>query len=679
MGARSTGNHPTTTEADGHLLKYFRQTFGAGGGASLPVSPSGMIASGGVISDYSTPPGDVYRAHVFTSTGTFDVTTLGTFGNTIDYLVVAGGGSGSPQTSGSLYSASGGGGAGGLRTSLPGIMPATNSQVPVAVASYNVVIGAGGAYSSTAQGNPGTDTSLAYNGGTITSNAGGGGGETQQSGLPGGSGGGQGGNNHASSRTGGAANPNSDPTRQGYPGTNLATGDNDGSGGGGGGAGAAGQPYVSPTRSGLTGGAGVQVAIAGPTAITFTGVGAKNPANNQYQYFAGGGGGGGYDGAPTGVGGVGGGGRGENPPAPFPAERHGQYGTGGGGGGAKGNGPSTGSGSGGSGIVIVRYKIASITASAKATGGAVSFHGGKTIHTFTSSGDFTVQGSEIPSAEIFVVAGGGGGGGYAVGDGGAGGGGAGGLCVHSGRPLAASTAYPINIGAGGAMAHVSNGHKYAVQGTNTVFTDPSSPGTITSVGGGFGRGQDGSAGGSGGSGGGGSGGGSPPGGPGGPGTQSPSGGATGYGNDGGAGQTGPNYRGGGGGGAGVAGADGPAQPENGPGGYGRQAPPSFRDPASTVGDVGTYGGGTAPTPGGFWFAGGGGASGSSYNVLLGTGGAGGGGQGYLDTSGRDLDANTAGKTSTGGGGGGYSIQSPYVVNSGNANGGSGIVLIAYPS
>ena len=40
---------------------------------------------------------------------------------------------------------------------------------------------------------------------------------------------------------------------------------------------------------------------------------------------------------------------------------------------------------GGSGIVVVRYQIAS-TSSAKATGGAVSFYGGKTIHTFTSSG-----------------------------------------------------------------------------------------------------------------------------------------------------------------------------------------------------------------------------------------------------------------------------------------------------
>ena len=39
MGVRSTGNqHPTTTQADGHLLDYFRQNFwigGAGGAGGL--------------------------------------------------------------------------------------------------------------------------------------------------------------------------------------------------------------------------------------------------------------------------------------------------------------------------------------------------------------------------------------------------------------------------------------------------------------------------------------------------------------------------------------------------------------------------------------------------------------------------------------------------------------------
>ena len=223
-----------------------------------------MTASGGVVSDYSDG-GIIYRSHVFTSSGTFGVTDLGNLvsNGLCDYLVVAGGGSGAPQTSGNLYSASGGGGAGGLRTSLPGIMPATSSQVPFGVSNYPIIIGAGGAspFAATGDGNPGTNTTLTYNGGSIVSNGGGGGAETQQSGHPGGSGGGQGGNNHASTRTGGAANPNSDPTRQGYPGTTLATNDNDGGGGGGGGA-AGTTPYgSSPSdhkRRGIVGGPGVR-------------------------------------------------------------------------------------------------------------------------------------------------------------------------------------------------------------------------------------------------------------------------------------------------------------------------------------------------------------------------------------------------------------------------------------
>ena len=37
----------------------------------------GLSASGGVISDYEVS-GTYYRAHIFTSSGTFDVTELGT-------------------------------------------------------------------------------------------------------------------------------------------------------------------------------------------------------------------------------------------------------------------------------------------------------------------------------------------------------------------------------------------------------------------------------------------------------------------------------------------------------------------------------------------------------------------------------------------------------------------------
>ena len=53
MGARSTGSHPTTTKADGHLLEYFRQNFGAGGGAALQPPPTGLSATGGLVNDYT--------------------------------------------------------------------------------------------------------------------------------------------------------------------------------------------------------------------------------------------------------------------------------------------------------------------------------------------------------------------------------------------------------------------------------------------------------------------------------------------------------------------------------------------------------------------------------------------------------------------------------------------------
>ena len=90
MGVRSTGSqHPTTTQADGHLLEYFRQTFGAGGGGTNPPTPQGLTATGGVISDYSDPgSGKIYRAHIYTASGTFNVTAPGDFGDTVEYVVV---------------------------------------------------------------------------------------------------------------------------------------------------------------------------------------------------------------------------------------------------------------------------------------------------------------------------------------------------------------------------------------------------------------------------------------------------------------------------------------------------------------------------------------------------------------------------------------------------------------
>ena len=84
-------------------------------------------------------------------------------------------------------------------------------------------------------------------------------------------------------------------------------------------------------------------------------------------------------------------------------------------------------GGGGSGVVILRYQIGVIGATAKATGGSISFYSApgaqedyKTIHTFTSSGVFNAT-EGLTDVEYLVVGGGGAGGTGSGGGGGAGG------------------------------------------------------------------------------------------------------------------------------------------------------------------------------------------------------------------------------------------------------------------
>ena len=113
MGARSSQSRgPGLNKSDGHLLEYFRQNFGAGGAGTNPSPGTGHVATGGVISDY-TVGGDVYRAHIFYSSGIFNVTTLGTFdGGVVDYLLVGGGGGGGTERFTPGPRGAGGGGAG---------------------------------------------------------------------------------------------------------------------------------------------------------------------------------------------------------------------------------------------------------------------------------------------------------------------------------------------------------------------------------------------------------------------------------------------------------------------------------------------------------------------------------------------------------------------------------------
>jgi hypothetical protein len=103
-------------------------------------------------------------------------------------------------------------------------------------------------------------------------------------------------------------------------------------------------------------------------------------------------------------------------------------------------------GSGGSGIVVVRYQIAQLTATAKATGGAISYYGGKTIHTFTSSGTFATSPNWTSTNVEYVVVGGGGAGGSDDG----GGGGAGGYLTGTTPIGAHPVSTTIQVGAGGA-------------------------------------------------------------------------------------------------------------------------------------------------------------------------------------------------------------------------------------
>lgn len=482
-------------------------------------------------------------------------------------LVVAGGGSGGGSTGG-------GGGAGGV---------ISTTQTLVAKA-YSVVIGAGGAIpGNQAQGITGANST--FNG--LIAIGGGGGGFSMSSGassygLDGGSGGG------GQSYVGGFWASGRGTALQGNTGGPLGM---SGSPGGGGAGGSGGTVQVSGSAG--YGGPGLVSSISGLPV-----------------YYGGGGGGGGN---PGGSGGVGGGGAG----ASSTLGTNGTINTGGGGGGgwayAGGNG-----GAGGSGIVIISYPTGTITA----TGGTITTSGGNTIHTFTSSGLFTV-GSPVPIIKVLAVAGGGGGGSGASSAANGGGGGAGGVVYNTGYPVGVQS-YPVSVGLGGAAN---------ANGSNSVFD------TISAVGGGKGGGLTAlTGGGNGGSGGGGS---SST-------TGASSGGAAspaGQGYNGGYSVAGSPYRGGGGGGAGAVGST--SSP-----GYG--------------GNGVTY-----SISGISIFYGGGGGAGADAGAGL--GGSGGGAAGVIYTSGT---GGNNGAANTGGGGGGGASQG---VSIPGGAGGSGIVIISYPT
>ena len=634
---------------------------------------SGLIATGGVISDF-TISGTVYRSHIFTSTGPFNVTSLSVDPNlddNIDYLVVAGGGGGGEDST----TRGGGGGAGGLRSNFPTIPAGMKTpSFTASVQDYAITVGAGGAGASISGPgfiNPGSNSSI---GSVVVASGGGGGGNRLNDPAPGtypsspemaggsGGGGGSGPGSGVGGPTVNSPDPLS-PQAQGNDGGNgNGSAPNYGAGGGGG-AGAAGQGGTS--SAGGNGGNGLQVLIAGPPASDQP-VGTPGFAPGG-GYFAGGGGGGAYESSGRGTGGDGGGGDGGNNPGET-SSTAGTQSTGGGGGGNQGK-------SGGSGIVVVRYKIASVS-TAKATGGLVSFYGGKTIHTFIGSGTFATT-SDWSAADVeYVVIGGGGSGGlkqYLSGGGGAG-------AYRTGTtPIGAHpVSTTIQVGGGGVVNELGPAATpAAADGTPSYFGTP-----ITAPGGGGGGTYefpgDGRPGGSGGGGAGSST----------PGSGSPATGAsfpgtigatptTGWGHAGGDGEGSANYGGGGGGGAGGPGSDGTTS-VGGDGGLGIQLPATFRNPASTVGAPGP----TSPsvtgadTSGKYYVAGGGGGSMYPTGTPAAPGGGpggpyAGGGAGGAGNSGGD------GGTNTGGGGGGQERGPGPSTQAGR--GGSGIVIVAYPT
>ena len=214
-----------------------------------------------------------------------------------------------------------------------------DADVSVTAQAYTVTVGGGssGSTSNTARGGTGGNSSF---GSLITTVGGGGGGsgwmagDSVPSGGAGGSGGGAGSSNPASSGgTGsdGAGTP-------GGLGNNGASQINAGSGGGG---------SSSAGTGGGAGGAGTSNSIAG-SSITYAAGGSGSGSGS------------------AGAANTGNGGNGGSP--------------------NQGNG-----GAGGSGIVVIRYATGTITAS----GGTITTDGAYTVHTFNSSGTFSV---DIPSS-----------------------------------------------------------------------------------------------------------------------------------------------------------------------------------------------------------------------------------------------------------------------------------------
>ena len=293
---------------------------------------------------YAPPTG--FNAGVYTNSG-----------QSINLLIVGqgGGGGGANTTRGG----GAGGGAGGYYA---------NSTFMVTPQDYVVTVGsaAGGGGAVQSKGSNGSNSSFSI----ITALGGGGGGGsldgTTADGAVGGSGGGAGGNNSQGSHTGGSG-------IQGYAGGAQGTGAT----GGGGGGGSSSVGNVSVTTTGGVGGSGTSNSISG-SAVTYA-AGGGGSGNDKAGAAAGD--------ASAGAGNSSAGAAGNNATA--------NRGGGGGGGGQSGGTVQGVGGSGGSGVVIISFPLDGSTGVSQASyGGTITKVGLNQIHTFTSSGVWTMVSGE---------------------------------------------------------------------------------------------------------------------------------------------------------------------------------------------------------------------------------------------------------------------------------------------
>ncbi len=597
--------------------KPFATLIGMGGGATGLANAGGgaptIEASGGIISEYSVPTGEVYRAHVFVGDGSLVVSKVVGDGE-IQYLLVGGGGAGGSDVDSygppGVYMRGGGGGGGGFRTNIPGHPLSASNPITITTSPYPVDIGQGGRFGA----QPGNEMTLGFRGSKtiinhpttpVQADGGGGGGSSNpaQGGISGATGGGGG----AGGGSGGSGNTPPYSPVQGYTGGAGAPTVPGGAGGGGGAGGAGGD---GPT--GRTGGAGVLMAVEDGTTPVYYGGGGGGGTVPTSRSSSGDGNGSGYSTDPnrTEYGQGGGGTIPTSGPTPTRTNlgltngsgRDGMSGFGGGGGGA---GQYATGGRGGTGCAIIRYQIPGTSGTAKASGGMISYYNGKVIHTFRGTGTFTTNAGFNETVEYFVVGGGG-----AGGFGGGGGGGAG--EVNTGTtPINTPTSTPLAVvvGAGGRGFGITAGWSgYNIRsgafGWLSSFAAPA--GTLEAAGGNFGGGPNVKGGIPGtnpteagdvvnrlnGCGGGSANGTTPQ-------SASPTG--MPYGGEG------NNNNGGGGGGAGGNGTPFDSSPTPaGGGGIGVQCPTTFRNPISSVGYPG-------PNGENWWFAGGG-AGGSKGNA-----------------------------------------------------------------